>query len=461
MQRGPGEALAYLDVWMDAAMTNYTALRQLVNVAQDARDEIDEVMRKYRADLANADDNVDLGDQFGEWVQGFTVSWGEAKNREIRENIDNSKKHWTREAQITAKKYGDQYYEYVKKLNSGMGPPVQPMNAVLNTPGHPPLPKLSAPPPGGTPAAPPPPAPPPVAPPVAPPPPPVDLNKLTNKTVLPPKPESVIEPPPPVAPPVAPPAPSPFLSVLPPPPPVFGKNPTGLPNGALKPGSPPPGLKQSGPAPSSLPTAKPPNPGQLTKNAFQKSGATPPGSNQPPGKTLRRPTGEGGEPGRPGARDLQRKTNQPDRPGAHEPGRPGERRKGDRPDTTNRTPGSPVDADEAFGRPTGSAPPVLKNPTGDRNRRRPGSADELRPAAHSNADDSLRRDGAAPPVLNRPSRPGDAAPTQPTRRRPERDRKTTAPAAEWVGADEARAEAGASVLDAPVRPPTGSRVSRL
>jgi hypothetical protein len=51
LEKGPGEALVYLDLWMDAAMTNVTALRHLEVIAQQARDDIDEVVRKYKAEL--------------------------------------------------------------------------------------------------------------------------------------------------------------------------------------------------------------------------------------------------------------------------------------------------------------------------------------------------------------------------------------------------------------------------
>ena len=107
---------------------------------------------------------------------------------------------------------------------------------------------------------------------------------------------------------------------------------------------------------------------------------------------------------------------------------------------------------------------MLKNPTGDRNRTRPGSREELHPAAYAGDGDGARRDGTAPPVLNSPARPGPAAPP-PARRRADaaraRREREAAHGSEWIGAQEARADAGDAVLDAPAPPPTGSRVSRL
>jgi hypothetical protein len=83
MEKGPGQALVYLDKWMDAAMTNVTVLRHLEVIAQQARDDIDEVVRNYKAELSQAKANVDYGDQVGEFIQGLDVTWTEADQREV------------------------------------------------------------------------------------------------------------------------------------------------------------------------------------------------------------------------------------------------------------------------------------------------------------------------------------------------------------------------------------------
>jgi hypothetical protein len=489
MKAGPGHTLAYLDQWMQAAQDNATALRHLVLIAKQARIDIDDVVAKYKADLASAAKDVSVGDQFGEWVQGFTVDWGQAKDREIHENVQNAKKKWTIEAQKVAYNTSQQIFPYMSTLSAATGTPVQPLNVVMplapgpggslpHLPGGGHVPKVPAKldklPPNvkDTPPALPPGAPgqPPALPPSAteePPALPGDLTADPSDLVATPPPAPVLN----AAAPALPPPPPAFLTN---PanlgnfgnPAAFAKTPGPLPGGA--PGGLPGGLPTGGKlgAPGSVPGSQPPNPGQLTKSAFQRPG-TPSGAGAPPGRTLRRPSGEGGEPGRPGSRDLRRQSGQPGRPGAgepHQPGRPGDRRKGDRSENRERTPGTPLDGDEAFGRPTGNAtPPVLKNPTGNRDRRRPGSSQELHPAAYGNGEDVFQhRDGAAPPVLNRPSRPAEVTPPPGTRRgERERERTRTGPAAEWVGADEARAEAGLPVLDAPAHPPAGSLASRL
>jgi hypothetical protein len=105
-------------------------------------------------------------------------------------------------------------------------------------------------------------------------------------------------------------------------------------------------------------------------------------------------------------------------------------------------PGTGVDGDQTFGKPPGSAaPPVLKNPHGDRDRR-PGSVEEIRPPQ---AGGPAARPGAiAPPVLNRPTSPA-APPGLP----PRRDRR--AAWADFFGAEQARSGARSGTVDAPQR----------
>lgn len=475
LRKGPGEALAYLDVWMDAAQKNVTALRHLVTIAQDARRDIDALVAEYERKLKEAQD-VDLTGQLSEWFDTsryWTTSWGDAEKYQIQQQVQEVQETYQKKAQELAYKVGNQHYDYVSMLSSGVGPPYKPMDAVLNSPGNPPMPSLPNLPGGGPGAAPPPPAPPPASPPA--PPPPANPNSLapngtgpvappvpTPAPVLPPDPAQLPNPA------ALPPNPA-LLAPLPAPPPVLPK---GGP-GAL-PSKPPASLSANAPkgAPSMPPgRQQPPNPGQLTKNSFGKgSGAgQPPGMGQPPGRTLRRPPTPGGD-GEHGGRGVQRPGGgDPSRSAPPQQGRPGDRRRTDRSGFAERTPGTPVDAEEAFGRPSGNlTPPVLKNPTGDRSRIRPGSAAELPPGMRPGGDpgELLRRDGTAPPVLNRPGRPGESLPPatrgRADRRAAERDRDRKTPTgAEWIGADDARAEAGSSVLDAPTLPPSGSRVSGL
>lgn len=456
MGKGPGEVLAYLDVWMEAAQRNVTALRHLVQIAIDARRDIDNLWDEYQQKLQGAQ-KVDLQGQLSEWFDmgryGMTT-WGDAEQWQIKQQVDTVSKEYQEKAQQLAYRVGNEHYEYTSMVSTGVGPPYRPMNAVLNTPGAPPMVNPPGLPPGVG-AGPPPPVP------VRnqPPPPgknlPNDPNKTLpgdpgktlpndpNKTLpndpgktLPNDPNKVSNPPP---------NPS-LVTTLPPPPPAFtNPNPKQLPGNT--PGQAPSQVKPPGTAPSPG-TTRAPNPGQLVKNAFTRdgNGQLPP-STQPPGKTLRRPN----TPGDP-SRGL---------PGQPQQGRPGERRDG-RAGDGDRMPGRPNGTEDAFGRPSGNtAPPVLRNPNGERDRVRPGSKQDLRPT--TSADDTAPRDGTTPPVLRRPTRtdePPAPARGRQDRKSAERDRNTAA-GAEWIGAEHARGLAGSPVLDAPAPPPTGSRVSKL
>ncbi|GLY01588.1 hypothetical protein [Actinoplanes sp. NBRC 101535] len=495
--KGPGEVLAYLDVWMDAAQQNVTALRHLVQISITARADMDALWAEYERALQTAQ-NVDLAGQLSEWFnfseRYWTTDWEDAKHWQVKQQVDETVQQFQQRAQELAYRVGNEHYEYTTLVATGVGPPYRPMDAVLNTPGNPALvtpPSLGGPggvnapnpvPSGG--AKPPALAPTPVAPPATAPKPPATAPTPAPAPTLPTSPPAVVAPPavanPPtsITPPgVVPPA----VAPLPAPPPAFAGSPPGV--GAVKPSLPgsvpslsrPPGLGTSPAAGPATSAARPPNPGQLTRNAFNRgAGGAPqsPGAGQPPGRSLRRPTstpgdparGTPGQPGQPG-RGAPRQPGRgaPGQPGRGTPVQPpnGQRRRGEGSDDAGRrVPGTTLDGAEQFGRPGGTTPPVLKNPTGDRNRVRPGSQQEMRPPSlGGTGGDAVHREGTAPPVLQRPTRTPETP--APSRGRPGRKDGRKPAGADWIGADQARTEAGAPVIDAPAPPPSGSRVSKL
>jgi hypothetical protein len=429
LRMGPGQSLAYLDVWMDAAQVNVTQLRHVVLITKEAHKAIDDLIEQYKTDLSAAQDVTGM-DQLGHWLTHWNTTWGDADKNEARDDINDVKKDYQKRAQGIAYKYGTEIYGYIGKLTGGMGPPVRPMDAVLNAPGKPPTPELPNLPGGGA-GAPPPPAfgstPPPLP----------SANDQVNLPQEPganpgDKPGTV--PQPGTLPPVLPVLPLPGQTVLPPP--GVTPPPTGLP-GQLPPrlpggGKPPafgPGLTRTSPGvlspglkPGTSAPGLPPNPGQLGRNSFGSGPGQSPGTGQPPGRTLRRPG-----------------TTNPS-----QPGRPGDRRRGE--DRDRQTTGS-FEGEESFGRPPGGMPPVLKNPTGDRDRRRPGSLEEMRPSVNGSGD-AYRPDGTAPPVLNRPSTPATPPPAVRRRGPADRERQTTA-WADYFGAEQANAPTGSGRLGAP------------
>ncbi|MEU8656695.1 WXG100 family type VII secretion target [Actinoplanes philippinensis] len=136
LKRGPGETLAYLDVWMDAAQQNVTALRHLVNVTTEARYAMARLETDYQRELQGATD-VSFLENLEAWVtegQG----WDAAAQEFVSEEQAKIRDRYRIEAQRLAQHYGDQFFDYIAVLSNGSGPPVQPLNAVLNQPAGPP-----------------------------------------------------------------------------------------------------------------------------------------------------------------------------------------------------------------------------------------------------------------------------------------------------------------------------------
>src|SRR4051794_22692539 len=51
MKTGPGQALAYLDMWMESVNNNITSLRGLVHIVNKARTDVQDLMRRYEQEL--------------------------------------------------------------------------------------------------------------------------------------------------------------------------------------------------------------------------------------------------------------------------------------------------------------------------------------------------------------------------------------------------------------------------
>ena len=350
LKRGPGEALAYLDVWMDAAQNNVTALRHLVLVARDARKAMDDLLRRYEQELQAAQ-NVGFGENLRSFLGSDVFSWDNAKNEEIERDVDEVSQRFRLQAQTLAHKFGNQISEYVGTIASGVGPPVRPMNVVLNSPGVPGLGQPGRLPGSGSLLPPGSPALPPGAQPVLPP----------GSPGLPPGAQPVLPPGSPGLPPGSP-VPPPGSPVLPPTLPGPGTLPTTPPGGTalppggvpVGPGTLPGGVRPPGVLPVPSGPGRRPNPGQLS---FGPRGSTqPPGAGSPPGQRLGRPIGPGAPPPVAfGPRDIRRagpgQTGRPApadgpsirRPGALPPGQlgsPGMYRPGPRPGTSAQ-PGRP------------------------------------------------------------------------------------------------------------------------
>ncbi|BEL09185.1 hypothetical protein Q0Z83_073760 [Actinoplanes sichuanensis] len=132
LKMGPGETLAYLDMWMDAAQQNVTALRHLVNVSTEARYAMARLEIAYQREMTAATD-VSFLENLEAWVSEGQ-GWDAAAQEFVSEEQARIRDRYRVEAQQLAQHYGDQFFDYIAVLSNGSGPPVQPMNAVLSQP---------------------------------------------------------------------------------------------------------------------------------------------------------------------------------------------------------------------------------------------------------------------------------------------------------------------------------------
>ncbi|WP_239377569.1 hypothetical protein [Frankia sp. Cj5] len=443
MEKGPGQALAYLQDWMDAALDNVNGLRTLVGIARQSRTDMENLWKRYESEIADAS-TASAGTAAWEGFKtGVSLGFydGEAGvQRSEQEAVREKQQEFNKLAQELAYNVGNQYGETFSTLGGGHGALFRPMNAVLNQVGHTPFPTIGGgpPSPGGPPAG------PGVAPVLAPP------NALSDPPPATPPPATRFQPvnvTSPVAPEQVPVPTSQADPASAAPPPAF--------NPAAPAGTPvvmPPGLPAGAAAanaalrPPAALTRLSANAAGLSSGLIQAKGIGTPAAEAMPG-ALRSPAatppppmagrGQGGKQP-PGATGRERRES-----GAE----------GAREEPFVHTPGS-------------TAPPVLNNQRAA-GQRRPGSREELYPTARTRPGTPapLRSAGAVPPVLNSPGtsplhtpppiRPGRGAPARPGQ--PGRP----APGSEWVGAEDARADASAPILDAPAPPPTSAAVSNL
>ncbi|MEU4161299.1 hypothetical protein [Actinoplanes sp. NPDC026670] len=426
LKMGPGETLAYLDMWMDAAQQNVTALRHLVNVSSEARYAMARLEIAYRREMTDAAD-VSFLENLEAWVSEGQ-GWDAAAQEFVSEEQAKVRDRYRIEAQRLAQHYGDQFFDYIAVLSNGSGPPVQPMNAVLSQPAGVPgtggpgqfapvLPAGNTSPGNGLPG---------VNPPQGLLPPGVQLPQpgVVPPGILPPG----VTPPGTLPPGVALPQPGGVL-----PPPVTLPPPATLPPGSLPPGSLPPGTLPAGqplPVPGTVPPGTLP-PGSGGPTVIAPGGVRPglpsqvgrPGRGPNvvippslPGRTIRRPSGPAAPAVPPGGGREIRRTGPAVVP-APTPGRPGQRPTRTTPGATpspqtgrpGRTTPGVTPPPITPGRPGRTAapgvtpPPATPGRTGDR-RTRPGTTTPV--PQTPNGRPARTTPGVTPPPAT-PGRPGD------------------------------------------------------
>jgi hypothetical protein len=199
MKFGPGPTLAYLDEWMNAALSNKAALHNLASIIRDYQGRMKTLYDEY-------DKAVKDAKHVGYWTKTWDAanSWTQSQYdaavaEDASKQVTEQENHYNLEAQKLAYSMANEIFsQTLSPMGSGHGPVFMPPNAVLNKPGHPPFVNI------GGPGAPPPPAPPPVitppnlTPPPGQPPSQEQLNQFLNITNPPPQPQLDQPPPPPV-----------------------------------------------------------------------------------------------------------------------------------------------------------------------------------------------------------------------------------------------------------------------
>ena len=135
MNKGPGQTLAYLDEWMDAASSNVSALRALVEIATTSRGDMNDLWDEYQIEIeeaSHADGWTRFKHGFG---QGFTLGIYDA-DQGIRgaesEAVQEKQREFNRRAQDLADRVSTEYFDTFGKVSGGHGPPFVPMDAVFN-----------------------------------------------------------------------------------------------------------------------------------------------------------------------------------------------------------------------------------------------------------------------------------------------------------------------------------------
>jgi len=455
MQSGPGQTLAYMDEWMNSAMSNNQALNALAGIMLDYQSQMTTLWNEYVA-AAKSANHISAGRDFLDGLETLTPHQWDQKNAAKKlQQVQKVQDQYSQKAQVKAWAMAQEIFQTYSTFDSGHGPLYEPPDVVLDNPmlPHIPLPGGGGPPGApGMPSAPPAPPPPPAAPNL---PPAMTLTPMpTLSTPVPPPPGLPTAP---NLPPTAPGLPPGTVPGMPP----------GMPG--LFPGLLPPGIP--GGLPDGLPGSVPGSPGTL-QNGEPNPFAAPRAPSQ---SLISRPgsvpnAARAGSPSMPPG--MQKGIRNPRRSGT-----PGEEESGMR--GRGRSARGGVEGEEELNShameeesPFGSArmpsaPPVLKN-----GRRRDGS----RRTTPARLDDEIStglsgRDGSVSPILGRPAAPTGDAPSLPGLGR--RGRKQAAgresvqrpPAVEgadnWLGVGSPSAGLTAPILKAAAPPLTGGAVSNL
>jgi hypothetical protein len=436
MRAGPGQALAYLDAWMDSALSNQQALSLIASIILDYQSQMNTLWKEYQHAVTAAR-NLSGGTKAWDWFTQYNlVGGGDQPDYDRKTGADKIKQvsevqnKYTVKAQTLAYAMAGEMVQTYSTFSAGHGPLYEAPDAVMDDPMMPHFPGGLPGGPGGLPGGPGglpapgamPPIPSPTPPPAPTPPP------LPTPLPAPTPPPEPVPPPMPLAPPQ--PVPDPAAPVLAPP--------------VIDPGllTPPVGLVISAPGLGSL--NRSPMPSAVDDAVPDPANAPklPGGSGLGNGLIARSASRLAGESAPPSGMTSRSLRNLTSRPGDGPETPPAGRRAGTRatePGAAQRAPGQ---EDLFGGKGAPVSPPVLKN------QRRTRSRASTSPAAVSDEFSASMpgRADAVPPVLARSAPP---------------ERQSSRRGAPSPGIQAPGADSLTPVLRAPTAAATGPAVSGL
>ncbi len=154
MTTGPGQALAYLDAWMDSAISNQAALQVIASIVLDYQGQMEPLWQEYQKAVKDAQ-NVSFGDKAYAWFWDYNLIGGsdqpdydkQTDADKIRQ-ISDVKNKYNIKAQALAYKMAQEMFGTYSTFSAGHGPLYEAPDAVVDPPGVPLVPHLG----GGVPS---------------------------------------------------------------------------------------------------------------------------------------------------------------------------------------------------------------------------------------------------------------------------------------------------------------------
>ncbi|HKD99242.1 MAG TPA: hypothetical protein VKB69_16810 [Micromonosporaceae bacterium] len=140
LKTGPGDTLAYLDAWMDSALSNQTALRAIVSIILEYQAKMDPIWRDYQQAVKDAQ-NLSFGTKLNDWFWHYNLIGGgdqpdydRATAQDKIEQINKVKLEYNVKAQKLAWAMADDMFPAFSAFSAGHGPVYRAPDAVFDPP---------------------------------------------------------------------------------------------------------------------------------------------------------------------------------------------------------------------------------------------------------------------------------------------------------------------------------------